>query len=167
MAVSSPRPGIAHLTMLAAISIAASCGIIGSEYVPTETVFRSRLDVFIAHPAGDVKPLYGNIDVDSMIGTYAVDASAGDATLSEIAVRATHDRWQLARSEHGLREFHRVTRGRSPSFEVVRLQMRADGRVVVGWLQVDGSQTTDEAARSVEGRWAANELWPRFRDASR
>ncbi|HEX8409996.1 MAG TPA: hypothetical protein VF883_14135 [Thermoanaerobaculia bacterium] len=137
--------------------ILSRCGFIGSDYVPTEKTLRRWAGTFVVEGAVNVEPLYGNIDVDSVIGRYEALAPP-DAVLAEIERRATRAGWQVVQREGTFREFHRVTPG---SFEIARVRINGARRVTVGWLQVDGSRTAEDAAHSVEGSWAAAELWPR------
>ncbi len=52
------------LVSVLALSVAiGSCGIVGSDYEPTDGTFRKRLGIFISGRATDVDPIYGNVDV--------------------------------------------------------------------------------------------------------
>ena len=62
--------------------VLASCGIVGSDYEPTDETFRKRLGTFISDKASNIDPIYGNIDVDSLFGKYTVNAATATDVLS-------------------------------------------------------------------------------------
>ena len=152
-----------EVSFVVALSIAiASCGMVGSDYEPTDEVFRNRLGMFISKRAIDVAPIYGNADVDSLFGKYAVNAATPGEVLAEIADQATRDGWTLERQQATESELHKRTSG--VGYEIVRVVCRGQQPVTVyvAWLQTDGATTANEARESGEGKWASRRFWPRF-----
>jgi hypothetical protein len=154
-----------HDLLTAALAIIVSaCGVVGSDYVPTDETFRKRIGPFISERGVDVEPIYGNIDVDSVFGKYVVNADASNEIVAEITERATRSGWTLQQRQATEYEFHKRTNAVRPSYEIVRVIYRGQQPVIVyvAWLQTDGVTTPTEARESVEGKWAGREFWPRF-----
>jgi len=147
--------------------IVAACGIVGSDYEPTDETFRKRVGTFISDKATSVDPIYGNVDVDSLFGKYVVNGVAPGEVLAEIRERATRAGWTLERPSAAGYEFHKRTNEAQPGYEIVRVICRGERPVTVyiAWLQTDGVASASEAKKSVEGAWATREFWPRFERA--
>lgn len=144
--------------------VVMACGVIGSDYEPTDETFRRRVGTFILDRAINVDPIYGNIDVDSLWGQYVVNDAAPNEVLGGILGRATQLGWTLEQQRATESQFHKRT---GSSYEIVRVICRGQQPVTVyvAWLQIDGATTSIEARESVEGKWAAREFWPRFERA--
>lgn len=131
-----------------------------SDYKPTAAQFRERMAPFIVTGARDLTPQYANQDVDSMFGRYTVPQPP-DVVFSAIEHQGAAHGWHVVRRDAALLELHRLTAGRVPSYEIVRVVMR--GPVVhVAWLQMDGPADAKTAARAHEAHWAAVNFWPEF-----
>lgn len=141
--------------------VVTACGVVGSDYEPTDETFRKRLGTFISEGAVNVEPIYGNIDVDSLFGKYVVNGATSNEVLGEVAERAARSGWTLERQHASEYEFHKRD---GSSYEIVRVVCRGQqpATVYVGWLQTDGVTTPIEARESAEGKWAGREFWPRF-----
>jgi hypothetical protein len=141
----------------------AICLLACSDYVPTEETFRTHAAPFILEGARNLKPSYGNIDVDSVLGSYALPiGTTSESALTQAERLGQDEGWELTRRERDFRELAKITTGNGAGVEIVRLRTNARARMVVGWLQVDRVSTPEEAVRSIEGQWAAMHLWPRF-----
>jgi hypothetical protein len=141
----------------------AICLLACSDSVSTEEIFRRHAAPFILDGATNVKPSYGNIDVDSVVGSYALPpGTTTESALTQAERLGQDDGWELTRRERDFRELAKVTSGNGAGVEIVRLRTNARSSMVVGWLQVDRVSTPEEAVRSIEGEWAAKHLWPRF-----
>jgi hypothetical protein len=147
------RPAFLVLAILVAL---VRC----SDYKPAEPQFRERMAPFIISGARDVTPQYANQDVDSMFGRYTAPQPP-DVVFSTIEHQGAAHGWHVVRRDPTLLELHRTTAGRVPSYEIVRVVMRAPV-VHVAWLQMDGPANAEAAAHAHEAQWAAVNFWPEF-----
>jgi hypothetical protein len=151
---------------LLACALVAGCGIVGSDYVPTEETFRRRAGTFILDGAATLEPTYGNIDVNSMFGKYVVVGHSREEVLAQIGERALEVGWTTAHHSAASREFHRPTPGTIPTYEIARVVCTESPLTVhVAWLQVHHATKSIDVARTSEGEWAEREFWPRFERA--
>jgi hypothetical protein len=147
-------------TVLATV---AACEFVGSDYVPSEQIFRDKVGTFIVPEAVNLVPFYGNIDVNSMFGTYVVNGKNRDAVFAEIMQRAARAGWTVVPRSSEEYEFHRAEPGTVPRFEVARVVCTEPPLTVhVAWLQVHYATTLGDSAETAEGQWAEREFWPRF-----
>lgn len=136
------------------------------DYIPTPAQIGSWLPEFISD-GGNVEGLYGNMDIDSVIFRYTLNAkgkiSANDI-LSNIIVQAEKEGWVLVvRGSENMRFNRFRPSGNFFSSEDIRVVFIPKNlRVYVAWVQADSSKPVSRFEDTSEWKFAKRVIWPKL-----
>jgi hypothetical protein len=143
------------------------------EQVPSADLIEQWLGPFLVE-ADQIKGIYRNLDVDSVVFTYRTALATEQAFAEGLTRNLAASRWQRQTHTTAFIEYRRrfakgeTSPGRPdmPIFasrEVIRLSFNsADRTVVVAYVQADASQDSDSFEDTGEGTWAEKAIWPKF-----
>lgn len=151
------------------------CDALNMDSVPDEKVIREWVGPFLVE-ADQIKGVYRNLDVDSLVLTYHTAAKTEKDFSDALSSALKNTRWKKAEDVTDLIEFRRsFKKGEQSaerpdmamfaSFEVVRLGFDPrGGTVVVAYVQADESSNVSRFEDTSEGRWAEKAIWPKFNE---
>lgn len=159
---------LATLTMLF-----TGCSIITMEQVPSTDLIKKWMGSFLIE-ADQIKGVYRNLDIDSVVFTYRTGATTEQDFAESLVDNLADSKWQRQTEVTDFIEFRRVfakgdTTAERPdmaiftSLELVRLSFNPTNRTVtVAYVQADTSKNVSRFEETGEGKWAERTIWPKF-----
>lgn len=144
------------------IFLLAGCDALKMDYVPTEEQIRKHYSAMLVEPIS-IQGIYANIDVDSVVFSYK---SNNLSFQSRIIERLQAEKWHL-QAISGSEIV--ATKSKPPgqgelqfyTLQLVKLSMN-QGKVCVGYLQIDTNSEANMQTETVETKWASEKLWPKY-----
>ena len=162
-----------HLLLLGTSLAAALVGC--KSRIPTAADIKAyqALDPFLVAET-DIRGVYENIDVDSLVFTYTTSVASEDELWKRLEENLRGSRWEELAKRGAVRQFERTYRrgetapGRPDmplfsSAELMRIAYLPRTReVVVGYIQADCSEEEVSFRDTAESRWGDRFIWPQF-----
>ena len=145
------------------------------EQVPSTELIKNWVGAFLVD-AENIKGVYRNLDVDSLVFTYHTSAQTEEDFCSALALSLEKSKWQRTSNSIDFIEFRRFfKKGEiSPerpdmemfaSYEMIRLNYNKSNKmVVVAYVQADTSDDVTLFEHTGEGKWAERVIWPKFNE---
>jgi hypothetical protein len=151
------------------------CSLLTMEEIPSPELIKKWMGPFLIE-ADQIKGVYRNLDVDSLIFTYGTAVQTEGEFRNALSSALVNSRWQRSTSATDFIEFRRTfakgdTSEDRPdmamfaSFELARLSFNpAERKVVVAYVQADTSKSVTRFEDTSEGEWAERVIWPKFNE---
>jgi hypothetical protein len=151
-----------------ASALLAACDFLSMEYIPRADDLRRNHSTFMIAES-NLRGVYGNVDVESVIFTYTSAAQDSDEFWDAIHENAESAGWKLTYEEPDLRRYERIIPRTGyqvlHSAEETRIAYNSTTKVVtVAWVQAYPSTLPDRFSDTgEEATWAEEAIWPQFR----
>jgi hypothetical protein len=132
------------------------------DFVPGADQFKEWLPEFASN-LSDLKGLYGNQDVDSLIFSFRFPGSP-ERFFSDLENKAQNSGWTIEeRHQNYLRLLRFKTGVAMYSYEEVKfVSVPNKSKGYIGYIQIDSPVKVSKLSQTDEGRWADRVLWPKF-----
>lgn len=167
------RPIVLFLSIMAVCL--TGCSLLTMEEVPSPELIKKWMGPFLIE-ADQVKGIYRNLDVDSLVFTYRTAVQTEGEFRNALSSALVNSTWKRSTSATDFIEFRRMfekgdTSEDRPdmamfaSFELARLSFNpADRKVVVAYVQADTFKRVTRFEDTSEGEWAERVIWPKFNE---
>ena len=155
--------------VLLIVAVSARCSFSHMEYVPNAEDLRQRFGAFVVDET-DLKGVYGNTDVDSVIFTYSTSFHTESHFWSKLGAKAEANNWRRVENVDRVRRYERFTAGgdKERPYGIEETRIAYDPRrrrVVVASVQADQPDSRSRFPDSgPEATFAQRVVWPRFED---
>ena len=157
------------------VAFLAGCSLVTMEEVPSPELIKKWMGPFLIE-SDQIKGVYRNLDVDSMVFTYRTSVTTEERFLVSLASSLAGSTWQRETNAMAFIEFRRgFSKGETApdrpdmtmfaSLEVARLSFNPTNHtVVVAYVQSDSVKNIDRFEDTSEGKWAERTIWPKFNE---